>query len=107
LDPYELFRNGQPVHLSATPHAVLYQLVLAQPSVMTRDELLDRVWGANTYVEPNAVDAAVSRLRMALTDNAKAPRYVRTVRKHGWRFVGQLRPVREELPLPHAFLRHY
>jgi two-component system phosphate regulon response regulator PhoB len=53
--------------------------------VYSRSQLLDRVWGANVYVEERTVDVHVRRLRKAL-NNAQADDYIQTVRGAGYRF---------------------
>ena len=53
--------------------------------VYSREQLLDRVWGANVYVEERTVDVHVRRLRKALMTNA-ADTYIQTVRSAGYRF---------------------
>jgi two-component system phosphate regulon response regulator PhoB len=53
--------------------------------VYSRNQLLDRVWGANVYVEERTVDVHVRRLRKALTEHG-VERYIQTVRGAGYRF---------------------
>jgi two-component system phosphate regulon response regulator PhoB len=53
--------------------------------VYKRDQLLDRVWGGNVYVEERTIDVHIRRLREKLGDDADEPRYIATVRGAGYR----------------------
>ena len=64
---------------------MLYFLITHPDRVYSRSQLLDRVWGANVYVEERTVDVHVRRLRKALTD-VGADDYIQTVRGAGYRF---------------------
>jgi two-component system phosphate regulon response regulator PhoB len=63
----------------------LYFLLSHPDRVYSRSQLLDRVWGANVYVEERTVDVHVRRLRKALAE-ASADKYIQTVRGAGYRF---------------------
>jgi len=77
--------NGQEVHLGPTEYRLLKYLMTHADRVYSRNQLLDRVWGANVYVEERTVDVHVRRLRKALTDHG-VERYIQTVRGAGYRF---------------------
>jgi len=85
----ELRRNGSRVKLQDQPFQVL-ALLLKQPGeVVTREELRARLWPANTFVDfDHGVNAAIKRLRDALGDSAENPRFVETLARRGYRFVG-------------------
>lgn len=75
----------KPVHLGATEFRLLKFFAGHPDRVYTREQLLDRVWGPNVYVEERTVDVHIRRLRKAL-DGTGAERFVQTVRGAGYRF---------------------
>ena len=77
--------NGAEIKLGPTEYRLLHFLMTHPDRVYSRSQLLDRVWGANVYVEERTVDVHVRRLRKALTD-ARADDYIQTVRGAGYRF---------------------
>lgn len=77
--------NGDVVHLGPTEYRLLRYLMAHADRVYSRDQLLDRVWGANVYVEERTVDVHVRRLRKALTTHG-VHRHIQTVRGAGYRF---------------------
>ncbi|MDY7092719.1 MAG: tetratricopeptide repeat protein [Acidobacteriota bacterium] len=83
---------------------LLAVLVEEAPRVLSQDELLDRVWGAE-HLSSNSVRQAVSELRSVLGDSANRPQYIATVHRRGYRFVADLLAAdleREEEALPAA-----
>lgn len=91
IDSCELTRGETVVSLEATPHAVLFYLVTSSPRVVSRNELLDNVWGEDVHVSMGTVDVAISRVRRALGESARRPRHIKTVQRRGWKFVGGVR----------------
>jgi len=79
--------KGEPVDLSPTEFRLLKFLALNPGRVYTRDQLLDRVWGDETFVEPRTVDVHIKRLRARIEENRARPRYVLTVRGFGYKFT--------------------
>ncbi len=77
--------NGEVVHLGPTEYRLLQYLMTHADRVYSRNQLLDRVWGANVYVEERTVDVHVRRLRKALTTHG-VQRHIQTVRGAGYRF---------------------
>lgn len=77
--------NGREVHLGPTEYRLLKYLMTHADRVYSRNQLLDRVWGANVYVEERTVDVHVRRLRKALTEHG-VERYIQTVRGAGYRY---------------------
>jgi len=73
------------VHLGPTEYRLLEYLMTHANRVYSRNQLLDRVWGANVYVEERTVDVHVRRLRKVLTEYG-VERYIQTVRGSGYRF---------------------
>ena len=77
--------NGVEIRLGPTEYRLLKFLMTHPDRVYSRAQLLDRVWGANVYVEERTVDVHVRRLRKALAEHA-ADNYIQTVRGSGYRF---------------------
>jgi DNA-binding response OmpR family regulator len=86
LDRYEVTRDGNPIPLTRVEFRLLVALIAAGGRVLTRDQLLDAVYGQDQAdVLDRTVDVHVGRLRDKLGDDADAPRYVATVRGIGYR----------------------
>nr|WP_255492227.1 tetratricopeptide repeat protein [Luteimonas sp. MC1825] len=83
---HRVVRGGHPVALEPKAYAVLLAL-LAQPGyAISRDELLDQVWG-HRHVTPGVLNRVVAQLRKALGDHAEHPHYIQTVHAVGYRFM--------------------
>jgi len=83
-------REGRAIELSSREFKLL-QFFMAHPGrVFSRDQLLDRVWGDEAFVEPRTVDVHISRLRAAVEPDKENPRYILTVRGIGYRFADGL-----------------
>ena len=90
LDPAEgkLSRSGSRVKLQDLPFRLLVLLVERPGEIVTREEVRQRLWPQDTFVEfDNSLGVAVRKLREALRDDADAPRFVETVPRRGYRFV--------------------
>ncbi|HEV6968630.1 transcriptional regulator, partial [Roseateles sp.] len=87
-----LSRDGEAVALSGRPLEVLALLAARAGQLVDKDTVLDEVWG-HRHVTESVLKVAVNALRAALGDDAKAPRYVETVPRRGYRFVAEVRPV--------------
>jgi pimeloyl-ACP methyl ester carboxylesterase/DNA-binding winged helix-turn-helix (wHTH) protein len=92
----ELRQAGRLAHLEPQVYAVLCHLLEHRDRVVTRDELLDQVWGHH-FVTPATLNTRIKALRHALGDDGDAQRMIRTVRGRGFRFVDDVR-ARAELP---------
>jgi DNA-binding winged helix-turn-helix (wHTH) protein/TolB-like protein len=87
-DRLELFRSGRQVPLQPQPAQVLTTLVERAGQVVTRDELRRAVWPDDTFVDfDRGLNFCIAQIRAALTDDAHAPRYVRTLPKRGYEFI--------------------
>ena len=82
---HRVLSSGQEIKLGPTEYRLLHFLVTHAGRVYSRTQLLDRVWGANVYVEERTVDVHIRRLRKALTV-VSADDYIQTVRGAGYRF---------------------
>jgi TolB-like protein/DNA-binding winged helix-turn-helix (wHTH) protein len=99
LDPvaYELRRAGRVVRLERIPLELLFLLVERRGQLVTRQEIVERVWGRDVFVDSDSsVNTAVRKIRQALKDNSDKPRLLFTVAGKGYRFVP---PVAEATPV--------
>jgi predicted ATPase/DNA-binding winged helix-turn-helix (wHTH) protein len=87
LQARRLSRGTEPVALPPRYFDVLAFLAGSGGRLVTKDELLDAVWG-HRHVSESVLKVAVNALRQALGEDAKAPRHLETVARHGYRFVG-------------------
>lgn len=84
---YRAHRNDDPIELSAREYRLLRYLIAKQGSVVTRDELLDEVWGYNSYPTTRTVDNHIARLRQKIESNIDEPQHILTVHGVGYKFV--------------------
>ncbi len=86
-----LRKRGTKVMLRDQPFAVLSLLLERPGQLVTREELRNRLWPQDVFVEfDNLLNTAVARLREALGDSADHPRFIETLPKRGYRFIGTL-----------------
>lgn len=84
----ELRRNGAALKLQPQPAKVLTVLAGRAGEVVTRQELSEQVWGSETYVDfEHGLNYAIQQIRSVLEDDPKAPRFLETIPKRGYRFV--------------------
>jgi Tol biopolymer transport system component/DNA-binding winged helix-turn-helix (wHTH) protein len=100
----EIRKQGVRLRLQEQPFQVLAALLERPGEVVTREDLIRRLWADGTVVDfDRGLNAAVTRLRQALSDSADVPRYVETVARRGYRFIGSVESARDEVrpaPLP-------
>jgi cholera toxin transcriptional activator len=85
----ELRKNGAKLRLQEQPLQVLALLLERAGDVVTRDELRQKLWPADTFVDfDHSLNTAVNKLREALGDSASSPRYIETLARRGYRFIG-------------------
>ncbi|MBV8135878.1 MAG: AAA family ATPase [Deltaproteobacteria bacterium] len=88
---YELRRKGHPLKLERIPLDLLFLLIEKRGQLVTREEILQRLWGKGVFFDvDNAINSAVRKLRRALGDDPDAPRFVVTVPSKGYRFVAEI-----------------
>ena len=75
------------LHLTSLEQSLLYLLAANAGRILTRDEILDYLWGADYVAESNVVDRHIRNLRVKLQNHANAPRYIATVPGRGYRFL--------------------
>lgn len=91
LHTHELWKYGTKIRLVGQPFEVLAILLRKPGELVTREELRGRLWAGDTYVDfDHGLNAAVNKLRDALSDSADSPRYVETLPRRGYRFIGQV-----------------
>jgi DNA-binding winged helix-turn-helix (wHTH) protein/tetratricopeptide (TPR) repeat protein len=92
-------RNGGKVQLQEQPFQIL-AILLEQPGqLVTREELQQRLWPAGTFVDfDHSINTAIKKLREALEDDAEQPRFIETLPRRGYRFIGQLEETIDESP---------
>lgn len=83
---YEVSVKGKTVKLTLKEFELLRFLVQNPNRVLSRDQLLDRVWGGEVFVDPRTVDVHIRRLRKAIEKNDRKPEWVLTVRGVGYKF---------------------
>src|SRR5580698_6244658 len=87
----ELRRDGSKVRLQEQPFLLLTALMESAGEVVSREDLRKRLWSADTFVDfDHRLAVAVNKLRDALRDSFEKPRFVETVGRRGYRFLGQL-----------------
>ncbi len=84
----QVFRDGAPVALSALEFKLLAYFIQHRGGLLTRDELLDKVWGYDAMPTTRTVDVHVASLRQKLEKNPSRPEYILTVHRRGYRFAG-------------------
>ena len=96
----ELFRAGRKIKLQVLPFHVLAMLLEHPGEVVAREELEKRLWPADTFVDfEHSLNTAIKKLRQALSDDKKNPRFIETLPKRGYRFIGTLQQNEEQREL--------
>lgn len=90
----ELRKRGVKLRLQGQPLQVLAALLQRSGELVTRDELRAQVWPADTFVDfDHSLHNAIARLREVLGESAQKPRYIETLPRRGYRFVGQVEDI--------------
>ncbi len=85
----ELRRNGLRLKITGQPLEVLCLLLERPGTAVARKEIFERLWAADTFVDfEHSLNTAVKRLRSALGDDPQHPKYIETIPKYGYRFIG-------------------
>jgi TolB-like protein/DNA-binding winged helix-turn-helix (wHTH) protein/Tfp pilus assembly protein PilF len=96
LDPnsYELRRSGRVLKLERIPTEILLFLVERRGQLVTRDEIAERVWGKDVFLDTdNSINGAIRKIRQVLKDDPERPRFIQTISGRGYRFIA---PAPEE-----------
>jgi phosphate regulon transcriptional regulator PhoB len=84
---YEVSLDGNKLDLSPTEIKLLMFFTKNPGRVFTRDQILDHVWGNDSFVEPRTVDVHIRRLRSQLEKDSENPEFIQTVRGVGYKFI--------------------
>jgi Tol biopolymer transport system component/DNA-binding winged helix-turn-helix (wHTH) protein len=90
-----LMRGDQPVELTPKGFELLSVLVENHGRLLKKDELMDKIW-ADSFVEESNLTFNIRQLRKILGDDAHDPKYIKTVRQHGYRFIGEVKQISKE-----------
>jgi DNA-binding winged helix-turn-helix (wHTH) protein len=91
LSAAELRKSGVKLRLQGQPVQVLALLLERAGDVVTREELRQKLWPSDTFVDfDHSVNTAINKVREALGDSATSPRYVETLARRGYRFIAPL-----------------
>jgi len=102
LDPsaFRLTQKGRHVQIERIPLEVLCFLVDHAGQIVTREAILEQVWGKGVFLDAeNSINTAVRKIRRALSDDSEMPRFVSTVPTRGYRFISKLRSVETPMRL--------
>ncbi len=87
----ELRTNGTRIKLQGQPISVLEILLETPGELVTREQIRQRIWSSDTFVDfDHNLNTAIKKLRQALGDEAETPRYIETIPRYGYRFIGQV-----------------
>jgi len=99
LSSGELYKRNHRIRLQEQPFQVLASLLERPGQIVTREELRQRLWPAETNVGfDEGLNSAIRRLRFALGDSAEHPRFIETLPRRGYRFIAKIEPSIEEPP---------
>ena len=94
LRAYELRRSGQLLKLERIPMELLLLLVEQRGQLVSRDQIVERVWGKDVFLDTdNSINAAVRKIRQVLKDDPEQPRFVQTLTGRGYRFIAPVEEV--------------
>ena len=97
LSAGELRKSGVKLRLQGQPFQVLALLLERAGEVVTREELQQKLWPSDTFVDfDHSLNTAINKVREALGDSASSPRYVETLARRGYRFIAPVQAVRAE-----------
>src|ERR1700730_14854721 len=93
LDPRacELHRAGQLLKLERIPMALLLLLIQQRGQLVSREQIVERVWGKDVFLDTdNSINAAIRKIRQVLKDDPEQPRFVQTLTGRGYRFIAPM-----------------
>ena len=101
LQAGEVRKAGMRQKLTGQPFQVLQALLERPQEIVTREELRDRLWPGNTFVDYElGLKKAINRLREVLGDSAESPHFIETVPRRGYRFLGTLEAAEQPVAVP-------
>ena len=94
---YQLLRVGRRIKLEKLPMELLILLLEKEGHLVTREEIVDRLWGPDVFLDTeHGINTAIRKIRGALRDDPEMPRFVQTVTGKGYRFVAPINRIAEE-----------
>jgi eukaryotic-like serine/threonine-protein kinase len=88
LRSYELRRAGRVLKLERIPMELLLLLIEAKGQLVTRDQIIEKIWGKDVFLDTDSsINAAIRKIRQVLKDDPDEPRFVQTVTGRGYRFI--------------------
>src|SRR4051812_12477523 len=103
LGRYELRRFGRRIKLEKKPMELLIFLLGRREQMVSREEIVRKLWRSGLFIDPEKnINNIVRKLRTALGDNADKPRFLETVVGKGYRFIGPVRVIAAQYPVPEA-----
>src|SRR5580704_3160515 len=88
LRAYQLRQSGRVLKLEPTPMELLLFLVEHKGELITRDQIVEKIWGQGIFLDTdNSINGAIRKIRQALKDNPEQPRFVQTITGKGYRFI--------------------
>jgi TolB-like protein/DNA-binding winged helix-turn-helix (wHTH) protein len=88
--PRELLRDGRALRLQDQPLQILEELLTRPNQLVTREQLIARLWPTGVVDFEGSINTAMRKLRSVLGDDSGAPKYIETVPRQGYRFIGKL-----------------
>ena len=89
LAAHKLFRNGKEVDLTAKEFRLLAYFLSRRGCALTRQDILNAVWGNSVMVTPRSIDRCVATLRAKIEPARRSPEYIQTIRDIGYRFEAE------------------
>src|SRR6185295_17888645 len=106
LSAGELRKQGRNIKLQDQPLQVLERLLSRPGDVVTREELQQALWPADTFVEfDQGLNTAIKKIRLALGDSADNPRFIETLPRKGYRFIAPVGERETPAPIPAPAVR--
>ena len=84
---YEARKRGKPINLSAREFELLKRFIEREGEIVSRNELLNQVWGYNSFPNTRTIDAHISKLRHKIEDNPEEPKLIVTIHGIGYKFL--------------------
>lgn len=98
---YEIRRNGRSLRLERLPMELLILLASRQGELITRDEVIQRLWGKGVHLDADqGINTAIRKIRLCLRDTAENPSYVQTIVGKGYRFIPSVTTLQPPSPVP-------
>jgi TolB-like protein/DNA-binding winged helix-turn-helix (wHTH) protein/Tfp pilus assembly protein PilF len=99
---YEIRRNGRSLRLERLPMELLILLASRQGELVTREEVIERLWGNGVHLDADqGINTAIRKIRLCLRDTAENPSYVQTVVGKGYRFIPLVTVFQPTIPVQH------